>query len=299
VLLVDERTISQAEHTGLFFEAANGTAVIGSPSMGANGDITVFAIPGGMTLSFTGHDVRHADGRQLQRVGLQPNVQVTPTIAGIRARRDEVLEAAARHVGGTGEIPEDIVPALPAEPAARGWRAGGSAIDSYRVGLDRVIAHGGASSGHITRRSDTPPGFAGFTQGLGAGPYLGKRVRFSAFVKSRAVSGGAQLWMRIDGNGGVMAFDNMQKRTVTATTDWTRVSIVLDVPADASGVALGFFLQGDGEAWVDDASLEVVGSDVPTTNMMKPSTDSARADAMRRQYAAAALVLANPGFEGP
>lgn len=43
---------------------------------------------------FTGHDVRHADGRQLQRVGLQPHFRVAPTLAGIRAGRDEVLERA-------------------------------------------------------------------------------------------------------------------------------------------------------------------------------------------------------------
>ena len=47
---------------------------------------------------FSGHDVRHADGRQLQRVGLQPTVRVEPTIAGIRAGRDEVLDAALRYL---------------------------------------------------------------------------------------------------------------------------------------------------------------------------------------------------------
>jgi hypothetical protein len=96
ILLVDERTISQAEHTGLFFEAANKTTTVGSPTMGANGDVTTVALVGGMYATFTGHDVRHADGRQLQRVGLQPNVVVRPTIAGIRAGRDEVLERAVK-----------------------------------------------------------------------------------------------------------------------------------------------------------------------------------------------------------
>jgi len=94
LLLVDERTISQAEHTGLFFEAANKTTIVGSPTMGANGDVTTVALVGGMYATFTGHDVRHADGRQLQRIGLQPQVVVRPTLAGIRAGRDEVLERA-------------------------------------------------------------------------------------------------------------------------------------------------------------------------------------------------------------
>jgi len=98
VMLIDERAISQSEHSGLFYEAANGTTFIGSPSAGANGDVTFFTLPGGISVSFTGHDVRHADGRQLQRVGLKPDVEVAPTRAGIRAGKDEVLERAVKYL---------------------------------------------------------------------------------------------------------------------------------------------------------------------------------------------------------
>jgi peptidase S41-like protein len=99
LMLVDDRTISQAEHTGLFFEATSGTRFVGSNTAGANGDITTIVLPGEITVWMTGHDVRHIDGRQLQRVGLEPDVRVEPTIAGIRAGRDEVLEAALRALG--------------------------------------------------------------------------------------------------------------------------------------------------------------------------------------------------------
>jgi C-terminal processing protease CtpA/Prc len=98
VMLVDERTMSQAEHTGLFFEAANGTTFIGSQTAGANGDVTNLSLPGGLYVSFSGHDVRHADGRQLQRIGLVPDIDVHPTLAGVRAGRDEVLERAVTYV---------------------------------------------------------------------------------------------------------------------------------------------------------------------------------------------------------
>ncbi len=70
-MLIDARTISQAEHTGLFFEAANHTKFIGSPTQGANGDVTNLALPGGIYVTFSGEGVWHADGRQLQRLGLQ------------------------------------------------------------------------------------------------------------------------------------------------------------------------------------------------------------------------------------
>lgn len=98
VMLIDERAISQSEHSGLFYEAANGTKFIGSPTAGANGDVTRFPLPGGIWVMFTGHDVRHADGRQLQRVGLTPDIEVEPTRAGVAAGRDEVLEAAMKYL---------------------------------------------------------------------------------------------------------------------------------------------------------------------------------------------------------
>jgi C-terminal processing protease CtpA/Prc len=98
VMLVDERTMSQAEHTGLFFEAANGTKFIGSQTAGANGDVTNLSVPGGIFVSFSGHDVRHADGRQLQRIGLVPDIEVHPTLLGLRAGHDEVLERAVKYL---------------------------------------------------------------------------------------------------------------------------------------------------------------------------------------------------------
>jgi C-terminal processing protease CtpA/Prc len=98
ILLIDERTMSQAEHTGLFFKAANNTTFVGSPTAGTNGESSRVLLPGGITASFTRVDVRHADGRQLQRVGLIPDIAVKPTIAGIRAARDEVLERTLLHL---------------------------------------------------------------------------------------------------------------------------------------------------------------------------------------------------------
>jgi len=98
VMLIDERTIGQAEHSGLFFEAANKTAFIGSPSAGADGEVTSFVVPGGVTISFSSHDVRQVNGGKLQRLGLQPAVSVSPTIKGIRDGRDEVLEKALEYL---------------------------------------------------------------------------------------------------------------------------------------------------------------------------------------------------------
>ena len=101
VMLINEDAISQAEHTCLLFEAATDVTFIGTPTMGANGNVTYMVLPGNLPVRFTGLNVRHADGRQLQRVGIQPNILVAPTIKGIAGGRDEILEAAVKYLRKT------------------------------------------------------------------------------------------------------------------------------------------------------------------------------------------------------
>ncbi|MEP6496276.1 MAG: PDZ domain-containing protein [bacterium] len=304
VLLIDERTISQAEHSGLFFEAANGTTFIGSQTMGANGDITNVYLPGSISVTFTGHNVRHANDRQLQRVGLVPQVPVTPTIAGVRAGRDEVLEAAVKYVGGTGVIPPDTltskeapVIALPRAAMPASW-GGGSESNAFLVGVDRSVQHGGRASGHIAASSPSSVGSGVLGQSVRADNFRGKRVRFSAYVKTRDVgTNGARLWMRVDGDGGFLAFDNMPNRAIRGTTEWTLVSIVLDVPDSAEGIAFGFLLASSGEAWIDDGAFEVVGPDVAVTSSMPATSNPAQVAQQRAMYAPARLAPSNLDFE--
>jgi C-terminal processing protease CtpA/Prc len=98
VMLVDERTVGTGEQAALLFEAANKTEFAGTPSAGANTVLTNFTIPGAITISLSGEDIRHANGGKLQRMGIQPNVSATATLTGIRTGRDEVLEKALEHL---------------------------------------------------------------------------------------------------------------------------------------------------------------------------------------------------------
>lgn len=94
VVLINSDAISQSEHSCLFFKEAAGATFIGSPTAGANGDVTVMRLPGGVRMSFTGQEVKHADGTQLQRVGIKPHIVIRPTLAGLRAGKDELLDRA-------------------------------------------------------------------------------------------------------------------------------------------------------------------------------------------------------------
>ncbi len=95
VVLVNASAISQAEHTCLaLFQSRRGKNIrfIGEATAGANGGVKYATLANNVRIRFSSEDIRHADGRQLQRIGILPDVEVKPTIAGIRAGRDEVLE---------------------------------------------------------------------------------------------------------------------------------------------------------------------------------------------------------------
>lgn len=49
-------------------------------------------LPGGVRFSFTGQEVKHLDGKQLQRVGIRPHIAIRQTLAGLRAGKDELLD---------------------------------------------------------------------------------------------------------------------------------------------------------------------------------------------------------------
>ena len=107
VVLVDESTMSSAEFTAMAFRAA-GAIVVGSTTSGADGNVSQFQLPGGLQTMISGIGVFYPDKKPTQRIGITPDVEAKPTLAGIRAGRDEVLEAALREILGSnvpiGEI---------------------------------------------------------------------------------------------------------------------------------------------------------------------------------------------------
>lgn len=93
VFLTDGSAISYAESVmGYVADRKLGT-IVGSPTAGANGNVASFVSPGGFRLGFTGMRVTRHDGHSPHHlVGVAPDVAAAPTLAGLRAGRDEVLE---------------------------------------------------------------------------------------------------------------------------------------------------------------------------------------------------------------
>ncbi len=152
-----------------------------------------------------------------------------------------------------------------------GWRPGAK-IKNYEVGIDTTITHSGKASGYITNKVPDPKGFGTLFQKIRSINYRGKRVRLTAYIKTKNVAKWASMWMRVDGLGNKqLSFDNMRNRPIKGTTDWTKYQIVLDVADESYNISFGLLLDGEGKIWGDDFQLEVVGRDVPSTAMITAS----------------------------
>ena len=94
IVLVNELSQSQAEYTSMAFRAGENTTIIGSTTAGADGNVSVIMLPGGLRTMISGIGVNYPNGEETQRIGIVPDIEVQPTIDGIRKGKDELLEKA-------------------------------------------------------------------------------------------------------------------------------------------------------------------------------------------------------------
>jgi C-terminal processing protease CtpA/Prc len=94
VVIVNEKSQSQAEFTTMAFQSSPNVTVIGSTTAGADGDVSPILLPGGIYTLISGIGIYYPDGTETQRKGIKIDVVAKPTIAGIKAGKDELLDKA-------------------------------------------------------------------------------------------------------------------------------------------------------------------------------------------------------------
>lgn len=94
VVIVNALAQSNAEFVTMAFQSAPNVTVIGSSSAGADGNITAIQLPGMFSTHISSIGCYYPDGTNAQRVGVKIDHIVKPTIKGIQAGRDELLEKA-------------------------------------------------------------------------------------------------------------------------------------------------------------------------------------------------------------
>lgn len=148
-----------------------------------------------------------------------------------------------------------------------GWIKAGSKPKSYEMGIAIGKGQNGKNAATIKSIDKKIDGFGTLMQQCKPDKYLGKRVKMTAYVKSEKVDDWAGLWLRVDQSGSQqpLSFDNMQDRAIKGTSDWTKYEIVLDVPSNASMLAYGTLLSGEGQVWFDRLNFEIVDDSVKPT----------------------------------
>lgn len=130
--------------------------------------------------------------------------------------------------------------------------------DVNEVRTDSIVKYSGRYSLCISRNLQ-----AGFRPVVSTFPIeaaRGKRLVFSGYIKTENVTGGyAGLWWRVDTPQGVGAFDNMDKRGPSGTTDWKKFTIELSLDSNAKNINFGVMLVGSGRAWFDKLEITLDG----------------------------------------
>ncbi|GGK84554.1 S41 family peptidase [Rufibacter glacialis] len=98
VVLVNEGTMSAGEFSAMNLQTAPNVTIMGSQTAGADGNIVYIPFPGGYKASMSGLGVYYPDGRETQRIGIVPDIEVKPTIAGMQRGEDEVLQRAIQFI---------------------------------------------------------------------------------------------------------------------------------------------------------------------------------------------------------
>tara|TARA_R110000868_G_scaffold411634_2_gene706566 strand:- start:27 stop:1652 length:1626 start_codon:yes stop_codon:yes gene_type:complete len=94
ILLVNEESISRSEFTAMAFQTADKVITVGNQTAGADGDVAIFEYIGGYRTAISGNGVLYPNGAETQRKGITIDIEIKPTIKGLRQGRDEVLEKA-------------------------------------------------------------------------------------------------------------------------------------------------------------------------------------------------------------
>lgn len=94
IIITSSRQQSYGEGVLQILQSAKRVTYVGSATVGTNGGMSAVRLPDGGELTFTKDYALNPNGKPFHGIGVIPDVKIEPTIQGIRARKDEVLEKA-------------------------------------------------------------------------------------------------------------------------------------------------------------------------------------------------------------
>ena len=147
----------------------------------------------------------------------------------------------------------------------------------YTLSVDSLIRQHGKYAVSLEQK-DKNAQFGAFSFLFEPG-YSGKKLTLKGYIKTENVSDFAGLWMRVDGNSGVLSFDNMQGQGLKGTNDWKEYTISIDFDEEeAKTVYVGALLVGKGKIWLDNFHLLMDEKDISLAPVLKKAQRKADLD---------------------
>lgn len=97
-ILINEETQSSTEFQAMVFRKSPGAVLIGSNTAGADGNVALINLPGGIYTYISGLGVYYPDGKETQRIGIIPDITVKSTLKGFLNNKDELLDKAVEYI---------------------------------------------------------------------------------------------------------------------------------------------------------------------------------------------------------
>lgn len=148
-----------------------------------------------------------------------------------------------------------------------GWSAHKYRLANFDFAVEISTEHPqqGKKCVRISRKSGKHYGetCGSLSQRLDATPYCGKRIELRAAVRTEVEGPGnhAYLWLNVTKQGfgpqSRLFKDSMKDRPI-ATSEWRFFEITGEVPDEAQWICFGMTLTGEGNAWFDSFSLQMV-----------------------------------------
>ena len=219
----------------------------------------------------------------------------------MRLSSSHLAAAALLLTGGSlfGCMPEALIkqPELSVVPGApAGWNI---TAGTPAIGTTVTDVKSGGQAAYLSGAFQLELKSFTMVQYVRADDYRGKRVQLSAWVKPRNVTNvvNSGIWMRVDGPGTTLGYDDMSLRPVFGGGDWRQVFVVLDVPSTAMGIALGALFQASNTLLVDDMRLTIVGTDIQSTSTLTTPITGSDSVTTAARYVSSPRAPVNLDFE--
>lgn len=159
----------------------------------------------------------------------------------------------------------------------KGWINWSSA--DYEATIDSNVKYSGRFSLRIGSKKHRKNGsFGGVGYAIPA-RYKGSVIELKGMMRFDSISNGnVGLLLRIDGELGILQFDNMNKRNIHGSSDWKAFSVKLNYPKNAKTIYVGAVISGNGKLWVDDLKVYIDGKNIQSIQELPESSFKADRD---------------------